>query len=212
LATEQDDIIVLPLDYRMNAKLLDAGDGNDIVTDVSEKGHIIKGGKGNDIITVKAGNNILLDGEGDDALYGGDGDDILISTGGNVTLAAGKGNNIIFINQLNGYVTIINNGGKDTIILQDKRIADYQIVDHNGNRSYLSADGLSGILIEDYDQQNVVINAAIGQGETLNNRQLDSLIDFIAAFDSNGENGSIDLMTYLPNFNIDLDFSVATTI
>lgn len=123
--------------------------------------------KRNDIITVKAGNNILLDGEGDDALYGGDGDDILISTGGNVTLAAGKGNNIIFINQLNGYVTIINNGGKDTIILQDKRIADYQIVDHNGNRSYLSADGLSGILIEDYDQQNVVINAAIGQEKRL---------------------------------------------
>lgn len=33
MATEQDDIIVLPLDYRLNEKLLDAGDGNDIVTD-----------------------------------------------------------------------------------------------------------------------------------------------------------------------------------
>ncbi|WGO84624.1 C80 family cysteine peptidase [Arsenophonus apicola] len=212
MATEQDDIIVLPLDFRMNDKLLDAGDGNDIVTDVSEKGHIIKGGKGNDIITVKGGYNILLDGEGDDALYGGDDDDILISNGGNVTLAAGKGNNIIFINQLNGSVKIINNGGKDTIILQDKKIADYQMVDHNGNRSYLSSDGLSSIVIENYDQQNVVINAAIGQGETLNNKQLDSLIDFIAAFDPTGENGSINLITYLPTFNIDLNFSVATTI
>lgn len=211
-ATEQDDIIVLPLDYRMNDKLLDAGDGNDIVTDVSKRGHIIKGGKGNDIITVKAGNNILLDGEGDDALYGGDDDDILISSGGNVTLAAGKGNNIIFINQLNGHVKIINNGGKDTIILQDKKIADYQIVDQNSHRSYLSSDGLSSIVIEDYNQQHIVINAAIGQGETLTNKQLDSLIDFIAAFDPNRENGSIDLITYLPTFNIDLDFSVATTI
>jgi Ca2+-binding RTX toxin-like protein len=210
MATEQDDIIVLPLDYRINDKILDAGDGNDIVTDVSEKGHIIKGGKGNDIITVKAGNNILLDGEGDDALYGGDGDDILISTSGNVTLAAGKGNNIIFINQLNGDVKIINNGGKNTIILQDKKIADYQIVDHDGNRSYLSSDGLSSLVIEGYDQQHAVINAAIGQGETLNNRQLDSLIDFIAAFDPNGENGSINLTTYLPTFDINLDFSVAT--
>ncbi|SPP31410.1 hypothetical protein ARAF_0535 [Arsenophonus endosymbiont of Aleurodicus floccissimus] len=161
MITEQDDIIVLPLDYRLNEKLLDAGDGNNIVTDISQRGHIIKGGKGNDIITVKAGNNILFDGEGNDALYVGDGADILITTGGNVTLTVGKGNNIIFINQLNGHIKIINSGGKDTIILQDKKIADYQIVDHNGNRSYFSSDSLSGILIEDYEQQNITVKARI---------------------------------------------------
>lgn len=83
-------------------------------------------------------------------------------------------------------------------------------MDHDGNRSYLSTDGLSSLVIENYDQQHAVINAAIGQGETLNNRQLDSLIDFIAAFDPNGENGSINLTTYLPTFDINLDFSVAT--
>ncbi|MFV9997790.1 MAG: hypothetical protein AB8W37_08140 [Arsenophonus endosymbiont of Dermacentor nuttalli] len=43
-------------------------------------------------------------------------------------LAAGKGNNIVFINRLNGHVKIINNGGKDTIILQDKKISDYQVI------------------------------------------------------------------------------------
>lgn len=102
-------------------------------------------------------NIILFDGEGNDALYGGDGDDILITTGGNVTLMAGKGNNIIFINQLNGHIKIINSGGKDTIILQDKKIADYQIFDHNGNRSYLSSDSLSGILIEDYEQKILLL-------------------------------------------------------
>jgi len=212
MATEQDDIIVLPLDYRLNEKLLDAGDGNDIVTDISQRGHIIKGGKGNDIITVTAGNNILFDGEGNDALYGGDGDDILITTGGNVTLTAGKGNNIIFINQLNGHIKIINNGGKDTIILQDKKIADYQIVDHNGNRSYLSSDSLSGILIEDYEQQNITVKAGIGRNEPLNNEQINGLIDFMAAFDNKSENSSIDLITYLSTFNVEADFSVATTI
>lgn len=212
VATEQDDIIMLPLDYRLNEKLLDAGDGNDIVTDISQRGHIIKGGKGNDIITVTAGNNILFDGEGNDALYGGDGDDILITTGGNVTLTAGKGNNIIFINQLNGHIKIINSGGKDTIILQDKKIADYQIVDHNGNRSYLSLDSLSGILIEDYEQQNITVKAGIGRNEPLNNEQMNGLIDFMAAFDNKSKNSSIDLITYLSTFNVEADFSVATTI
>ncbi|MFV9997385.1 MAG: hypothetical protein AB8W37_06570, partial [Arsenophonus endosymbiont of Dermacentor nuttalli] len=42
VATAEDDIIVLPLDYRMNNKSLDAGNGNDIVTDMSEQGHIIR--------------------------------------------------------------------------------------------------------------------------------------------------------------------------
>ncbi|QLK88184.1 hypothetical protein E3U36_09135 [Arsenophonus endosymbiont of Aphis craccivora] len=131
----------------------------------------------------------------------GDGDDILITTSGNVTLTAGKGNNIIFINQLNGHIKIINSGGKDTIILQDKKIADYQIVDHNGNRSYLSSDSLSGILIEDYEQQNITVKAGIGLNEPLNNEQINGLIDFMAAFDNKSENSSIDLITYLSTFN-----------
>ncbi|MFS1563460.1 MAG: hypothetical protein ACL7AX_07715 [Candidatus Arsenophonus phytopathogenicus] len=167
MATEQDDIIVLPLDYRLNEKLLDAGDGNDIVTDISQRGHIIKGE---------------------------------------------KGNNIIFINQLNGHIKIINSGGKDTIILQDKKISDYQIVDHNGNRSYLSSDSLSGILIEDYEYQNITVKAGIGRNEPLNNEQINGLIDFMAAFDNKSENSSIDLITYLSSFNVEADFSVATTI
>ncbi|WP_334472740.1 hypothetical protein [Arsenophonus sp. PmNCSU2021_1] len=151
----------------MNEKLLDAGDGNDIVTDISQREHIIKGG---------------------------------------------KGNNIIFINQLNGHIKIINSGGKDTIILQDKKIADYQIVDHNGNRSYLSSDSLSGILIEDYEQQNITVKAGIGLNEPLNNEQINGLIDFMAAFDNKSENSSIDLITYLSTFNVEADFSVATTL
>lgn len=112
----------------------------------------------------------------------------------------------------NGHVKIINNGGKDSIILQDKRIADYQIVDHNGNRSYLSSDGLSGILIEDHEQQNVVIKTAIRQDKTLNNEQLDSLINFMAAFDYREENGCIDLITYLSTFDVNADFNIAKTI
>ncbi|MFS1539372.1 MAG: hypothetical protein ACL7BU_12565 [Candidatus Phlomobacter fragariae] len=64
-----------------------------------------------------------------------------------------KGNNIVFINQfLNGHVKIINNGGKDTIILQDKNIYNYQVMSKNGGVLFRSADALSSLFIAVYDK------------------------------------------------------------
>lgn len=51
VATEQDDIIVLPLDYRLNEKSLDAGDGDDIL--ITTGGNVtLTAGKGNNIISL----------------------------------------------------------------------------------------------------------------------------------------------------------------
>ncbi|MDR5616177.1 hypothetical protein [Arsenophonus sp.] len=71
-------------------------------------------------------------------------------------------------------------------------------------------------MIEDYEQQNITVKAGIGRNEPLNNEQINGLIDFMVAFDNKSENSSIDLITYLSTFlstfNVEADFSVATTI
>lgn len=91
-----------------------------------------------------------------------------------------------------------------------KRFLIIRLLINNGNHLYQSFDGLASILIENYDQQNFIVKPVIGHSDTLNNEQLNGLIDFIAAFDHKAENANIDLVTYLPTFNA--DFSVASTI
>lgn len=87
---------------------IDGGEGNDTVL----------GGKGNDTITGGAGDDMLFGGEGDDTISGGDGNDILAGGQGVNTLDGGAGDDGYYFTRGDGFMTITDSGGQNTLWLK----------------------------------------------------------------------------------------------
>jgi Ca2+-binding RTX toxin-like protein len=81
--------------------LINAGSGNDAVTDAAELtvNSSLFGGAGDDTIAGGGGNDRLYGGQGTNTLAGGAGDDVLVSIGGRATdnLAGGTGNDSFWL-------------------------------------------------------------------------------------------------------------------
>ncbi|HEN3656129.1 TPA: RTX toxin, partial [Yersinia enterocolitica] len=140
--TEGNDHIVIPDSYRLENNRLDAKHGDDVISDLSGRGHEIHGDVGNDIIYAKGGNNILSGGDGHDELFGGNGNDLLYGGQGNDILNSGDGINVFaggegddsyIFEPGHGNNVIFDSKGRNSIIFKgiDYRVLQFKKEDSN---------------------------------------------------------------------------------
>lgn len=95
------------------------GDGNDILTGVTNYADTLYGGGGNDELWGYGGDDSLVGGDGDDTLQGGDGNDTLWGGDGDDFIDAGAGDDEIYGGDGNDYIltrsgkTIVHAGAGD---------------------------------------------------------------------------------------------------
>ncbi|MFZ4085636.1 MAG: hypothetical protein ACOYK1_08920, partial [Vampirovibrionia bacterium] len=113
---------------------ISAGQGDDVINNVSGNGNSISGGMGNDVIKNSNSTGVTI--------RGGTGDDIIISdTTGNNKIRGGAGNDTIIVNTSpagtsTGLLDIRGGSGDDTVILSG-HAEDYGLgVDAAGNKTY----------------------------------------------------------------------------
>ncbi|HDL7643962.1 TPA: RTX toxin [Yersinia enterocolitica] len=142
VTTEGNDHIVIPDSYRLADNRLYAKHGDDVISDLSGRGHKIYGDVGNDIIYAKGGDNMLSGGDGhdelfggngNDLLYGGQGDDILNSGDGINVFAGGEGDDSYVFEPGHGGNFIFDNKGRNSIIFKgiDYRVLQFKKQDSN---------------------------------------------------------------------------------
>lgn len=123
----------------------DGGAGNDTLYGAADAtlGDSIKGGAGNDLITVSGGDNILIGDAGRDTLYGGAGNDII---------DGGADNDLIFAGTGGGGNSLMGNAGNDTLVAGSG--AD-TLTGGAGNDVFVftggNADSTTEIVITDYN-------------------------------------------------------------
>lgn len=116
--TSRVDILHLTNETPRGQWFIDALADNDLISDQSKQGRIVKGGDGNDVLLMADGENVLWGGEGNDILQGGEGQDVLISTRGDDRLMGGMGNDLYIINgNAQGSVTIEDYHGVNQVVL-----------------------------------------------------------------------------------------------
>ncbi len=106
-----DGVFLLPVftsDIPFSGKnFIDLGSGNDQASVVTDGPTEVRGGSGNDIVTVNGmGNANLTGGDGNDSLRAGDGNNFLSAGAGNDFVNAGTGNNVIDAGDGNDQVTV----------------------------------------------------------------------------------------------------------
>lgn len=89
-------------------------DGNDLLSNLTDKPCTLSGGLGNDLIYGGTGADSLDGGDGTDVISGGDGDDTLQGRGGNDQLVGGKGNDCLVGGD--GNDNLYGGEGNDTLI------------------------------------------------------------------------------------------------
>ncbi|CFQ13964.1 calcium-binding protein [Yersinia enterocolitica] len=140
--TEDNDNIVIPDSYRLADNRLYAKHGDDVISDLSGRGHKIYGDVGNDIIYAKGGNNMLSGGDGNDELFGGNGNDLLYGGQGDDILNSGDGINVFageegddsyVFEPGHGDNIIFDNKGRNSIIFKgiDYRVLQFKKQDSN---------------------------------------------------------------------------------
>jgi Ca2+-binding RTX toxin-like protein len=129
--------------------VIDAGDGDDVITGSDDFADSIDGGDGNDIITGGGGNDTLDAGDGNDLVTGGAGPDSILGGNGQDTINGGSGNDNIdagdgqdLVNGGTGDDTINAGDGLDTV---------------NGGAGADSINGMSGADLLNGDADNDTI-------------------------------------------------------
>jgi Ca2+-binding RTX toxin-like protein len=129
--------------------VIDAGDGDDVITGSDDFADSIDGGDGNDIITGGGGDDTLDAGDGNDLVTGGAGLDSILGGNGQDTINGGAGNDNIdagdgqdLINGGTGDDTINAGDGLDTV---------------NGGAGADSINGMSGADLLNGDADNDTI-------------------------------------------------------
>ncbi len=137
--------------------LLAGADRNDRLVGMSADGHLIEGGRGNDM---------LIGNVGADELFGGDGNDMLSGKGGADFLAGGNGNDTYVI--VDGQATIVEtaDGGHDRVIAH----VDHALAD---NVEDLTLVGVARIGIGNELANKIVANTI---GSTLEGRDGDDML------------------------------------
>lgn len=79
----------------LNTIVIDAGDGDDVITGSDDFGEMIDGDDGNDTITGNGGDDTIDAGNGNDLVTGGAGQDSIIGDDGQDTIDGGTGNDTI---------------------------------------------------------------------------------------------------------------------
>ena len=128
------------------------------------------GGKGNDILMVKAGINkgvVVGGGDGSDRLIGGDGSDIITGGTGNDTIDGGAGDDVLVIdsgdniNNINGGlgfdVLVIEGEGDISIILDNVNV---EVVNGNIGNNNLKAIGSQDVVISGGSGNDTIIGGA----------------------------------------------------
>jgi len=113
---------------------IDAGPGNDIV-DGGYQSDIINGGDGNDALSGRGGNDTIYGERGDNAIYGGDGNDVLYTWDGADTMVGGTGND--YLRSYAGNDLLYGGDGLDSLIAG------------NGNDSLYGENGTDWLWGED---------------------------------------------------------------
>lgn len=138
-STEHGDVITLPQGYQDISGVIDGMEGNDVISDNSQQGRIIRGGAGNDIIKVLGGYNVIYGGQGNDFLYGGAQSDFLLSDDGDELLAGGGGDDHY----------LVDGRGKGTVEIDDD-IGDNHIHLLNFTEGYTTEVLKNGALMHCY--------------------------------------------------------------
>jgi Ca2+-binding RTX toxin-like protein len=148
----------------VNEVVVDAGDGNDLVTvdasvDVPVRisggngndtvigggtNDSIYGGPGDDSLVGNDGNDSLIGEDGNDSLYGGNGNDSLDGGMGNDSLDGGPGNDTLYGNMMND--TIWGGGGDDYIVMSPG--SDDLVIDTSGNDTLDFTPAARGISLD----------------------------------------------------------------
>ena len=155
--TGNDSIVTS--DYAINNFLIDAGEGDDTVSNESSSSTIL-GGAGNDSIS-NSGENVLF-------VYSG-GNDIIegFRTDSTLQIASGMVNSVITVNDTDLILSV----GNDKITLKDAYSVEMlNIVDSNGNALTFGFNivGTAGDDYLDNNKNNSTINA-LGGDDTINN-------------------------------------------
>ncbi|MDY0215175.1 MAG: calcium-binding protein, partial [Bacilli bacterium] len=141
--TENDDKLI----YGDGDDYVDALAGDDIVV-VLGGNNIIDGNSGNDTIQTADGNDTLIGGEGDDTLDGGVGEDRLEGGSGNDTYIFGRGD---------GYNTIYDESGVDSLKF-DASITQDDLVLFQDGRDLLVAIKEDGVDIANAKDKIILVN------------------------------------------------------
>jgi len=101
----------------------------------SRNDEMVVGTEFDDIIAAKGGDDLLDGGEGNDRLIGNNGKDGLFGGAGDDTLLGGGGADIISGGEGDDY---INGGSGSDLVIYDKDITAYEIVEYRNGRYYIT--------------------------------------------------------------------------
>ncbi len=179
---------------------LDAGAGDDTITDSSGADSIIAG-DGDDYVAANDGNDTIEGGGGNDAIEGGDGADFVDGGAGNDFLAgydvAGLASHSTGVVTDDGSADTLVGGSGDDTLLGGKGndslsggVGNDQISGGDGDDIFLFAPGEGNDTITDFNTGNT---GALGDGDTTNNDFIDlsgyytNIFELRADFDDDGK-------------------------
>jgi len=106
------------------------------------------GESGNDTLFGGAGDDVLYGGSGNDTIDGGEGNDILVGGSGNDTLSGGLGDDTYLFTSGDGFDTIDDIGGNDTLVIDgDFSLSDLRFIQNGVD---LIIDIASGVTINGF--------------------------------------------------------------
>ncbi len=129
--------------------VIDAGDGDDVITGSDDFAEMIDGGDGNDVITGGGGSDTIDAGDGNDLVTGGAGLDSIFGGNGQDTIDGGAGNDNIDAGD--GQDSVDGGTGDDTINAGDG------LDTVNGGAGADSINGMSGVDLLNGDDGNDTI-------------------------------------------------------
>ncbi|MCB9996898.1 MAG: tandem-95 repeat protein [Rhodospirillales bacterium] len=131
----------------LNSAVLDGRGGDDTIIGDDSVGSVYYGRSGNDTITGGNGAKSLYGGAGNDTISGGDGDDYIRGGSGDDFIRGGAGNDTYIFAPGDGFDTITETGGTDTLKIEGGLSFADLVFTQVGND--LQVDIASGVTIKD---------------------------------------------------------------
>lgn len=216
-----DGIVLAQFNEQTTTDSIDAGEGNNVVVDLSGEATKISTGSGNDTIvgTSKTGRYVVNSGAGDDVIElsghnavvnAGDGDDrITLSTYITRDVSGGNGNDVITLKGYNGIVSFANflgyrpvidgGDGDDSIVIGNISGSKASIVGGSGNDT-ISAKSGGNVSIDGNDGRDTIEFVTSGGSYTVNGGNDNDTIIFNGTGGNNkisGGDGSDEILSTL---------------
>ena len=185
-ADDSDNVLsVAPINVSefsmLSSIVIEAGNGNDLITGSNDFAEMIDGGDGADTIVGAGGNDTLDGGDGDDSISGNAGQDVIIGDDGQDTIDGGTGNDNIDAGD--GQDSVDGGDGDDTINAGDG------LDTVNGGAGADSINGMSGADLLNGDADNDTILGG-SENDTVNGGDGNDIVNGQAGNDTvNGDAG-----------------------